>query len=109
MNQQPFFSKDAPLSEQDASIVAQIEALPADKQQDAIALLFGAIVTDYKTASEEQRLTMSPFCKFFAELDQSPETQKPQQVIKPDAAIGNADDKIVTSNDALAGGSIVNQ
>jgi hypothetical protein len=101
-----FFSKDAPLSEQDASLLAEIEALHPDKQQDAIALLFGAIVNDYKSSSEEQRLTMSPFCKFFAELDQSPETQKPQQVIKPDAAIGNASDKIVTSNDALAGALI---
>jgi hypothetical protein len=67
MNQQPF-SLDAPLNEHDKSLLAEIEALPADKQQDAIALLFGAIVNEYKSSSEEQRATMSPFCKFFAEM-----------------------------------------
>jgi hypothetical protein len=104
-----FFSLDTPLNEQDQTLLAEIEALPADKQQDAIALLFGAIVNEYKSSSEEQRATMSPFCKFFAELDQSPETQKPQQVIKPAAAIGNADDKIVTSIENFSGSQIVNQ
>jgi hypothetical protein len=63
-----FFSLDAPLSDYDKSLLAEIESLPDDKQQDAIALLFGAIVNDYQTSSEEQRATMSPFCKFFAEM-----------------------------------------
>jgi hypothetical protein len=98
-----FFSKDAPLNDYDKSLLAEIEALSTDKQQDAIALLFGAIVNDYQTASEEQRATMSPFCKFFAELDKSPDAQKP-----PVTAACNAG-KITPIEKSSTSSQIVNQ
>ena len=64
-----FFTKDTPLNDHDEAFVATIEHLPVEAQIDAIDALFSAIVREYNNASEEQRLTMSPFCKFFAELD----------------------------------------
>lgn len=48
-----FFTKeDAPLNDQDKSLVSEIESLPPEYQQDAIAMLFGALVYDYNNASE---------------------------------------------------------
>ena len=63
-NQKPFFKLNEPLSNHDESLLAEIESLPLDRQQDAIAILFGALVAEYKAAPE----TANPFVRFFAEM-----------------------------------------
>lgn len=67
MNQKPFF-KDSELNEHDSLLIDEIESLPKDKQQDAIAMLFGAMVHEYQSASEIERENMNPFVRFFAEM-----------------------------------------
>lgn len=61
---QPFFKLNEPLSEHDSLLIDEIEALPLDRQQDAIAILFGAMVSEYKAAPEKA----NPFVKFFAQM-----------------------------------------
>ena len=60
---QPFF-KDSELNNHDSLLIDEIESLPLDRQQDAIAMLFGAMVSEYKAAPEKA----NPFVKFFAEM-----------------------------------------
>lgn len=60
---QPFF-KDSELNEHDSLLIDEIESLPLDRQQDAIAILFGAMVAEYIAAPEKA----NPFVKFFAEM-----------------------------------------
>ena len=76
MNQHPFFKLNEPLSDKDESLLAEIEALPPERQQDAIAILFGALVAEYIAAPEKA----NPFVRFFAEMAivQDAETETPQ-------------------------------
>lgn len=60
---QPFF-KDSELNNHDSLLIDEIESLPLDRQQDAIAMLFGAMVSEYKAAPEKA----NPFVKFFAQM-----------------------------------------
>ena len=64
MNQKPFFKLNEPLSDHDESLLAEIESLPPDRQQDAIAILFDGLVSEYKAAPEKA----NPFVKFFAQM-----------------------------------------
>ena len=95
---QPFF-KDSELNEHDSLLIDEIEALPLDRQQDAIAILFGAMVYEYESATPVERENMNPFVRFFAEMAivQDAETETPQHFKNTEAAVTGIKS---TSNDA---------
>ena len=103
MNQKPFF-KDSELNKHDSLLIDEIESLPLDRQQDAIAMLFGAMVSEYKAAPEKA----NPFVKFFAEMAivQDAETETPRDIAICEAAVTG---KINTSFELTANHSNVNQ
>ena len=80
----PFF-KDSELNDHDSLLIDEIESLPLDRQQDATAILFGAMVSEYKAAPEKA----NPFVKFFAEMAivQEAETETPQHFKNTEAAV----------------------
>ena len=88
-NQKPFFKLNEPLSDHDESLLAEIEALPPERQQDAIAMLFGAMVYEYESATPVERENMNPFVRFFAEMAivQEAETETPQHFKNTEAAV----------------------
>ena len=85
-NQKPFFKLNEPLSDHDESLLAEIEALPPERQQDAIAMLFGAMVHEYQSPKLGD---LKPFVRFFAEMAiaQDPETETPQHFKNTEAAV----------------------
>lgn len=104
---QPFF-KDSELNNHDSLLIDEIESLPLDRQQDAIAILFGAMVHEYQSASEIERENMNPFVRFFAEMSivQDADTETPQHFKNTEAAVTGIKFNL---DESLAGGSIVNQ
>ena len=98
----PFF-KDSELNEHDSLLITEIESLPPDRQQDAIAILFGAMVSEYKAAPEKA----NPFVKFFAQMAivQEAETETPQHFKNTEAAVTGK----INLDELTPIGSIVNQ
>ena len=85
---QPFF-KDSELNDHDSLLIDEIESLPLDRQQDAIAILFGAMVYEYESATPVERENMNPFVRFFAEMAivQDADTETPQHFKNTEAAV----------------------
>ena len=84
----PFF-KDSELNNHDSLLIDEIESLPLDRQQDAIAILFGAMVYEYESATPVERENMNPFVRFFAEMAivQDADTETPQHFKNTEAAV----------------------